>query len=309
MPVGSIYSLQNQSIGLAIGSSVDRIIGTKLSGPRGVEAVIEYNGIYLNDRSWIDTFIVTNIDGIDDADIRDVREDFPGYHGELLGAAYYGGRTIVLSGYIETKTIWKMRDMIQGLRFAFSDISKEYPLIFHHYDPAYTLQICCKKSQKMQIVEEQTTLNEVRRNFQITLRARKPWFLSTDQVYATSGAFSGSTFDDILFNITNNGNFRAEPQFWVKGPFTTLSVTNEANNQNFEINTAIPAGEQWLFDTDGHRVIKVDDGTTKYKSLTDTSEEIFLEPVDLIENNAIHVEATGLTSGSLIEVRYQHTYM
>lgn len=308
MSIGPILSLQNRSIGLGIGSSIERIIGTKLSGPSGIEAIIEYSGLYLNDRSWIDTYVVETIDGIDDADIRDVREEFPGDHGELLGASFYGGRTIVLSGYIETKTIWKMRDMIQAMRFAFADITQEKPLIFHHYDPEYTLQVNCKKSQKLMIQDQQTTLNETKRTFSITLRASNPRFLSRDEIYSSID-FSTSTYDDIAFSAVNNGNFVAQPQFNITGPFDTLILTNEANNRSFELLTDIPSGEEWIFDTATHRVIRESDGVSKYASLTDTSEEILFESVDFQPSNNIHVEATGLTTDSLIELRYHHTYM
>ena len=109
--------------------------GSGKAGPRGIEAVIEYNGLYMNVRDWVDTYLVTTIGGLDDADVRDNREVNPGYHGETAFIGLYGGRTVTLTGKIITKTIFKLRDMQQGLRQAFSRIDREFPLIFRAPDP------------------------------------------------------------------------------------------------------------------------------------------------------------------------------
>src|SRR4051812_30495910 len=131
--------------GLGIGDPNDGLPGTGLSGPRGIESVIEYNGLSLNVRSWVDTFLVTQIGGIDDADVRDNREVNPGYHGETAFPSYYGGRTITLSGKIYAKTLFKLRDMQQALRYAFSPIDAEQALVFRSNNPDTDAQIFCKK--------------------------------------------------------------------------------------------------------------------------------------------------------------------
>jgi len=307
MPIGTVISVQNQAIGLGTGSSVDRIIGTKQSGPRGVEAIIEYNGLFLNVRDWIDTYVVTNIDGIDDADVRDSREELPGDHGEAPGQAFYGGRTIVLQGYIETKTMWKMRDMMQALRQAFSNLSQEQPLRFHHPDPTLTIEIFCKKSQKLQIVEEQSTLNYFKRNFSIYLRASNPRFTTRDEVYMTSGIFPGSSYDDILFSLNNYGNFPAQPVFYMTGPFSTLYFENESSHQIFELTTEVPIEQTWIYDSIYRRFYQADTGDLKYGSLSDLSQIVNLDPQPVTNN--MHLVATGLTSDSLFEVRYHHTFI
>src|SRR5436190_4430087 len=125
-----ILSTPATVIGLGSGLPGESIQGTKTSGPRGIESIIEYNGLTLNNRAWVDTYLVTNIGGIDDADIRDSREVNPGQHGETPFAAFYGGRTITLTGKVVAQTIWKLRDLQQALRQAFADISQERPLVF-----------------------------------------------------------------------------------------------------------------------------------------------------------------------------------
>ena len=170
-----LISLPSYEAGLATGDPEVIIIGTGESGPQGVEATIEFNGLYMNIRDWIDTYLITGIDGLGDADIRDVREVNPAQDGETYFDAYYGGRTIVLSGKIRAHHIWKLRDMQQALRQAFADISNEKPLIFHAADPGYSLMIYCKKVQSLVMAEaQQNYLWE--RDFQVSLRASNPRF-------------------------------------------------------------------------------------------------------------------------------------
>src|SRR4051812_45486691 len=113
---GGILTLGQPSAELGQGNPNERIIGSKLSGPRGIESLIEYNGLFMNVLDWVDTFIIKTINGLDDADIRDNRENNPGEHGEVPLNSLYGGRTIVLQGIVKTQTIWKLRDMQQALR-------------------------------------------------------------------------------------------------------------------------------------------------------------------------------------------------
>src|SRR3954453_12043195 len=163
MPAAGITSLQTVLSGLAGGSANRSLVGTKKSGPVGIESIIEYrsaNPVYLNVTDWIDTFIVVSIDGLDGPDMRMSAQPNPGEHGETPSDPLYGGRTLVLSGKQYAKTIWKMRDMQQGLRGAFVDIKREYPLIFHAIDPNDDLMVSCKLASKIAILDQQTTRSD-----------------------------------------------------------------------------------------------------------------------------------------------------
>src|ERR1700689_3467976 len=67
----------------------------------GVQAFIEYNGLVLNDRYQSDLIRVTGITGLDDAEVRDSRQPRPSESGEFPYDSYYGGRNLVLNGFIE----------------------------------------------------------------------------------------------------------------------------------------------------------------------------------------------------------------
>jgi hypothetical protein len=177
----NVQTLLGTPVGIGTGQPDDGLPGSGRSGPRGIESVIEYNGLYLNVRDWVDTYLVTQIGGLDDADIRDSREVNPGFHGETAFMSFYGGRTITLTGKIYCKTLFKLRDMQQALRQAFAQLDEERPLIFRTPDPNLDMMLYCKKSQQIQMLDEQRTANHFERAFQITLRAGNPRFLSVLQ--------------------------------------------------------------------------------------------------------------------------------
>jgi hypothetical protein len=206
-----IISIPRFPVGLTSGYS-DRIdISAQVGRPGGVESVFEFNGSYFNVRTWLDTFLITTIDGFADPDIRDSREVNPGRHGETYFNSYYGGRTLVLSGKLRAQTLGKMRNMQMGLKEIFGDISREYPLIIRTGDLHNDVMIYCKKSQPLVMSEVQQDFT-FRRDFQITLRASNPYFFSVVEVRSTADFDAGftETFDTDAFvsytNIIENSN-------------------------------------------------------------------------------------------------------
>jgi len=299
----NLAALLTRPIGIATGDPNEGIYGTTHSGPRGIESVIEYNGIYLNVREWVDTYLVTTIGGIDDADVRDNREVNPGYHGETAFTGYYGGRTITLTGKVVTKTIFKLRDMQQGLRQAFAPLDVERPLIFHTPSPILDLQVYCKKNQAIQMADEQRTANHFERAFLITLRASNPRFVSVIREY-NSQTFAAATFDAIAFSSTNNGNYAAQPEIQLLGPMTNPKIINELNGDTIYIPTTIPAGERWIIETASRRFYRQSDVANRFQYLDPMSDWMELDP----GKNNLHFIATGMTAGtSQLVVYHRHT--
>jgi hypothetical protein len=158
--------------------------GTGAAVPRGVEAEFEYNGFHFNDTSTVDKYRVISIDGLDDADVRDSREENPAEDGETPYDSFYGGRTLAFTGRVEAYRLHKLRDMQQSIRTAFSDISQEKPLYFLTGDANWDHYINCKKSSKLQWGDEQKHQNQFFRDFVITVRASNPRFLrNIEKVY------------------------------------------------------------------------------------------------------------------------------
>lgn len=299
-----IGTLLTSPIGLGTGSSQGGLPGTRIAGPRGIESVIEFNRLYLNVREWVDTYLVTTVGGLDDADIRDVREVNPGYHGETAFISYYGGRTITLNGKVITRTLFKLRDMQQALRKAFVRLDTEIPLIFRGPSPELDFMIYCKKSQAIQMADEQRTANHFERPFLITLRASNPRFVSSITEWQEK-SFPGATFDAIGMTLNNNGNYPAQPEIELTGPFTTLAFVNEANNHYMALTAAVPTGEKWLIDIMRRRMYRRSDNANRFMYFDVASDWMELEP----EVNSIRITATGLTAASRITFTHRHTYM
>jgi hypothetical protein len=124
----------------------------------------------------IDKYRVISIDGLDDPDVRDSRDENPADDGEQPNFSLYGGRTIAITGRIEAYSLAKLRDMQQALRTAFVDISRERRFNFLTGASETDHYINCKKFTKNQWGEEQKHLNHFFRDFVITLRASDPRF-------------------------------------------------------------------------------------------------------------------------------------
>lgn len=274
----------------------------------GIGGQFEYNALMMNVRDWVDTYVVTDLLGTDDADVRDSRENNPQAHGETPGNAWYGGRTLVLQGFMRTKKLSKMEDLKFALKGAFKDISTESPLIFHGADPSRVYYIMCKKSQKIDIPEKQDKPNHFERNFNVTLRASLPWFVSqTEVVENWSG--SGGSVNQIIFTAENHGNFEARPYIEMTGPMTSPALANEANSNIIMVDGAIPSGETWAFDftTYQPRVYRKVDGSSRWSFVSDMSTDIAYEPLPVI--NQIRFTASGLSGASSVQSRHRHTIM
>lgn len=244
MPIGPTV-LSPAPVGLTEGSPDRFLLGTGKSRPGGVEAYFQYNGATFNVRSWQDTFLITSIDGLADPDVRDTREVNPARHGETHFDAYYGGRTIVLTGRIRAGTIHKLRDMQQGLKQIFGDISREMPLYIRTNDPEKDVFINCKKSQPIVMAETQQNFNYTR-DFQVTLRASDPFFLSymeqrlIQSYQATLEEFSTNALFEGAINLSENPDGSATTGgigtpaagFYTREQFATYKYASPSGNDS-----------------------------------------------------------------------------
>lgn len=101
----------------------------------GLEAVVTYNGLLLNDFRYMDRYQVLEMTGLDDADIRDSREDNPDDHGESVFNSFYGGRTITIRGRIIAGNFARLRKMVSNLKTAFGTLEeKELSFCYRDWD-------------------------------------------------------------------------------------------------------------------------------------------------------------------------------
>lgn len=285
-------------------------VGTGTARLGGVESYFVYGDLTLNDRSLIDTYVVREIDGLVDADLRDTREPVPQDHGEHAFDSWYSGRTIVLSGYIRAHNIHKLRDMQEALRAQFVNLDEQplrivspFKTVPHHELPGEmaqpSVEIMCKKSQPIQMREAQNNF-KFNRDFLITLRAANPaYFSSYTKTSAVNQAASPHSFE-----LTNIGNYATGPVINLVGPMTNPIISNAANGETMTITGTIAAANTWTLDIENRRFYD-QTGANKFSTLNIASDWLRLEPGE----NDLTVVFTGGTAATTTNIQFRDSWI
>lgn len=256
--------------------------GTGYAVPAGLEAVLEYNGLLLNVQQNIDRYRVSSIDGLGDSDIRDTRDVNTNDDGETPYNSFLGGRSIVISGTIDTYSVSKLRDMQQALRAAFADVTQERPLHFRLGDFTKDHVIYCKKVASIAMAETQTNYR-VTRDFQISLRASNPRFLSWYQNFFYAQPPPTVSPPLQIGVMVNAGNYWAQPIYRIWGPCTTVTIANDTAGTSFTLTNhgvggqpTIPFGTYFDFDT-AKKTLRDGFGVNQWNNLDDDSDYVLFQ--------------------------------
>lgn len=280
------------------------ITGTGNSIPWGVDAIFQYNGLIFNDRSVVDKIRVLSIEGLDDADVRDNREDTPSDDGEVAYDSHYSGRTIVFNGRIEAYQRDKLHDMRQALSTAFSSLT-EKPLYFLTGTPAKDHYINCRKSSKLQYTEEQTNGNVFFRDFQLTLRASNPRFLRYQKKTISIDPDTTTQAD-----ISNLGNYHSEPVITFHGGLDDVGFDVEYSGEilEFRLKSTVSIADNDFYRLDvANRTLKNKAGENKFGDLDEDSDLIYFPPGASTFVIPIGFSTTTSDNGS-IQVVYRDSY-
>jgi hypothetical protein len=271
--------------------------GSGTAVPAGIGAVLEYNGLFMNVQSNVDRYKVTSMDGLYDVDIRDTRDANTDDDGETPYNSFYGGRTLTISGEIETYSVSKLRDMQEALRTAFLDIRTEYPLHFRVGDYSRDHYIKCKKIGPIAGIDQQQNLR-ASRDFQISLRASNPRFLSFYSqfldIYPPRYAIQSVQPNPVPIGVAkNNGNYRALPVFRMWGPCRTgCTIVVEETGLSFQINGAIELGHYVEFDV-GAKSLKDDFGANVWDMMSDDSDYVYFQGISPTTDGNNHLSYYG----------------
>jgi len=290
--------------GLGTGDADFAIPGTGLSIPWGVDAVFQYNNLTFNDTSTIDKIRITSIDGIDDADVRDVREDRPATDGEIPYDNHYSGRTLVFNGRIEAFMRDKLRDMQFALRTAFMDINEELPLFFLTNSAATYHFIMCKKNTKLQMGEEQKSSGTYFREFQLTLRASYPAFYIYNQHFQSWTPPAG-------ISLTNLGNYTTYPLINLFGTMDTVEFHIEHPDGEihpFKLNTGVTIGSGDFYRLDFYERTATDqDGVDVFSDIDPTSDWVGIPSGTSFLS--IPVGKTNVSGPGGMDITYRDAYI
>lgn len=277
--------------------------GSETALRTGLECVFQYNGLRMNDRMQIDTYVITRITGLDDADIRADSELVAGDHGEFPLDSYYGGRTITFTGYIRAGNVSKLRDLQEALQRAFVDLS-EKPLYVFTGQPGRNWYINCRKNQPIAMVEEQTNF-EYRREFLITLRASNPRkFITQRRLYQDTELPTNAFSSRHVFTAINGGSMPAQPVIRIGGGLVNPSFYNEQNGDEFTIATTIPDDEFWEFDA-ARRTLRSNAGENKFRHF----EGDYMSYEQMAENPIIMSAEPGGSGAPYVVSYHRDTYI
>lgn len=304
MPVASIYSAPPAAVGLLSGSPEDRIIGTGTS-PRGVEAIFEYRDSQFNLRDNIDTILVTGF--TTGVAVRDSREDNPGQHGQTAYEALYGARTIVMSGKIEARTIWKLRDLETGFRRLFNDISKEYPLVFRTGNTATDQMIPCKKSQEFTPGDIEWKGDRIVMPYSLTLIASNPRYVSYLREYRQILApTSPQSITLTNLGVTGHPEIGAQLDTTFTGPFAVgTKLIDNTTGKQLIFKKAVATNQKLQLIVANDTFVDLADGSNAYSYLDPASELIELAEGD----NQVDFIGTGFGATTALDIFWRHTNM
>lgn len=99
----------------------------------GLQSIIQYNGLNMNDRLRPDRYLMTKITGLGQADIRDNRIQRPADHGEIPYDSFYGGTTLTFEGKMESNSLSEIGRLEADLRAALGSLV-ESPMKFTWWD-------------------------------------------------------------------------------------------------------------------------------------------------------------------------------
>lgn len=279
-------------------------------GALGLEAEIRYNGLLLNQR-LVDAgngprYKINDIGGLDDADVRDAREVNPMRDGELSLPAYYGGRTITLTGRIMARNVAEMRSMQSSLKSSLGALQESELRFYNDAGSTNYIYINARKSAPIQMREVQAN-REPRRDFLITLRASDPRFYSS----ATSTISANASALATVFTGFNNGLASSDPVIRINGPlFPVVAGTSmQASIVNFSseqaLNLAFPS-TAFVSSTSYAEIncaTRTVSGSINYSNVLSGS----LFPQVAAGTNTFFV--TGFTGTGSVEVYYKSAWM
>ena len=255
-----------------------------------------------------------------------------GDHGAEDGPAYYGPRTLPISGEIHALTAEARYEMEEDLKEelalpiapdTFGDDGYKLILI---RDQDGTLKQAYAKIISPPKFEMMSDVMERRSRFSFVLYAKDPKFYAQALQEETGGESSRSTtfttkdgalptFKDVLINfmtVTNAGRFGTPPLIVINGPTSSPVVKNETTGKSMTLyGLTLVSGESVEIDVGGTPVsiTKIDSiGTETDVSgyLSDDSEWIFLNPginvLSLFDSTPDELQAS-------LEVRWRNSWI
>jgi hypothetical protein len=294
-----------QVAGQGSGHATLAIVGTGLALLRPLRCKMTFNGLTLNDLSVIDKYRIQRVEGMDDPDVKDDREELAGMDGEVPLDAFYKGRTLSLVGRIEAHTPYKLDDMREALARGFGPLVEQELRFVDPLGLSRDYYIMCRKSSKIVWADELKDYNYYT-DFMIPLRASNPRKLKViTAVWVDPLPNNTIMTNRVVFSPGNQGSATAQPVIRLTGGLGgTITVRNNTNGQQFQISGGVAAGT-WIEINTAKRTVKNQLGASVKSKFS--GQYIEYEPG---QTNQILLSTTAIGSGAPeISTTHQDSYL
>jgi hypothetical protein len=287
----------------------------------------------------LDIFRLTTIDGLNDADVVDSRED-RAYFGELPFASTYGGRNIVFSGQIEAGNLARMRQMSNLLKESMAPryydffssgggkfFSSTPNRLVYAARGASNVPVNGSNESRTAYAEiygyvVDFTMAEVQsssrfwRQFQFTFRCPDPRWYVPQMIHAEKITQGTGTF-----SVTNEGNILYEPVFYY-GDYlgdgggaawstnsSGFTLKNNTTDEEIKVNTTLSglAGTYVTLDSFNRRIFSSSIATL----LSSVSMATYQKPWITLApgSNSLTLTATSTSGTPKLTFFLRHTFI
>lgn len=248
-----------------------------------------------------------------------IEDDIPGQDGSRLREVRVRPREVALPIDVLTPDTATLRVQMRALMRAFFPQRGEGRLRVLSADGT-TRELWCRYRQGLELSEAFEAGLGAQRTV-VVLRAADPFWhdLTPTSLTFTSSApvnFLGDPFlpvklssDSILGEqtVTNDGDVLAWPTWTVKGPATSVMLTNVTTGEVLDLPVALTAAQSVTIDTRPLiKTVKRDDGTNLFGSLTDVSS---LWAIGADGPTTIRIAVAGSTAETFVTLTYVRRWL
>lgn len=274
----------------------------------GPHNIFEYRGLRLNDRSQLEAYCVEEVTGFESPDLLVGEQPSVEEDRVLPDVGFYGGRTMIMTGYISAGTYTQVARMAKALGDALVSLAESPLLITTAPGSLFTMPdvtIQCRKIDKLMIdtkVTPDSRAGFYKQGFTISLRASDPTYKGVvahtatlipsvidqlgrvyprtyDLEYTVPIDEHGVPIEGIGANtvvLHNAGNWKSFPTITFVGPMSGASLMNQVNGLTIKLSTALSEGQALSVDTTTGEILD-QEGNDSGSLVDDSSDWIYLE--------------------------------
>jgi hypothetical protein len=223
----------------------------EIVGPTGARVVLNDQ----NDRDYIG--MITDLTGLDSADVRESASDFVQMDGGVHGDFFYGRRPITLSGLLINPISADDRNRRMTALMRATNAMRTDGTLLWTLQNGYSQYVRFRRQAPLRIT------GNWQKTFQASIVAADPRIYGT---HLYSGAIDGKDIDTTNLVATNNGNASMFGTFTIYGPSLNPVISNINNGGRIAFNYHILAGDSLIIDAQNRTVVD-SGGVSRYSGI------------------------------------------